>query len=570
MADLSIPDVVHKDYLKKNAAALEKSTKLTPTIVELHKAFDAIDLKMLDLSKVKVETDAAKAAKQMQDLTAQLGAKCIRPLQQMLAGPLKKVEDEANKALGDAKKAGCESAVRAIISALKPFRSQVNALIESTAEELEGLAKGVKKEPATKGDDAADKKKNEALNKQILRYNMMAKKAVRELRSGKLKSVPFVFAANKIKVPYKKGKDWTAKSLLHIHMKAGQSSRNILAKLIDLPSPVFAIGEIRCEDRKKLIFDCTKTPPANVKQLKDALLFQCGFAPALKVMKGSKVEGDEAGEGEDSGEAIPDIPEDDEDEASLVAAAPTAPTAKQPGTAKEPAGKGGEAAGNEEKADPKVAALKDQAKKQFTKRSDDIKKAVLAGDKKAKEVKALAIKVAEQIGEDGDGNQASELMNALDELLDTPSEVVTAAADAIGAAAANPELQQALRDLVTLRTRAVAGVTRVAELIRKAYQGDPQAAKAIEGANKVDGAKRLLTPAVETQIAALLNVADPARRASMASAARASVGKYRQEIASHDLLPDVDKNDFDPNMNVIAPYLAMLQRAETLLGNIKA
>jgi len=560
MADLSLPAVVDTRYLAKSAPEFEKS-KLADSIALVRKDFGSIDLKTLDLGGVE-PSDAKKvqeASKRVTDV--------VKLLQSLLAGPLKKVEDEANKALAEAKKAGKESTVRAILTALKPFRTEVNKLIDGAVEELEGLVKGVKKAPAVK--DPGDKKADNKPNKEVLRFNNLAKKAVRELRAGKVKSIPFFFAAHKIKTPYKKGKDWKEKSLVHMHLRAGPSSRTMLIKAIEFSSPVCAFGEVRCEDRKKLIFDC-KSPAANVKQLKDALLFQCGFAPPLKVVKGGKVEGDDAGEGEDSGEPIVDIPDDDEEGTVAVAAPPTA--AKKPSTANPPARQGGDAdvAADDDKAAANDEALKAQAKQRFAKRTEDIKKAITAGDRKAKEVRALTVKLGEETGKSGDGKRADELIQQLEELLDTPAEVVAAAADVIGAAAGSPELQTALRDLATLRTRAVTGVTRVADLIRRAYQGDPQAAKAIEGANKVDGAKRLLTPAVETQIAALLNVTDLARRATMASTARANVARYRESIASHELLPDVDKSEFDPNLNVIAPYLAMLQRAENLLGTIKA
>jgi hypothetical protein len=52
-----------------------------------------------------------------------------------------------------------------------------------------------------------------------------------------------------------------------------------------------------------------------VKQLKEALLFQCGFSPALQLRKGALVL-DEAGDGEDSGEDIPDAPDEDDEEAA--------------------------------------------------------------------------------------------------------------------------------------------------------------------------------------------------------------------------------------------------------------
>ena len=57
---------------------------------------------------------------------------------------------------------------------------------------------------------------------------------------------------------------------------------------------------------------------------------------------------------------------------------------------------------------------------------------------------------------------------------------------------------------------------------------------------------------------------------AMASQVRANVAKYRNGIAGHELLSDIDGSDFDKGLTVIKPYVEALARAEALLGNIKA
>ncbi len=563
MAELSLPATLSIEYLKKSASELSKSV-LAKNLEACESAFDAIKLKdrlkESDLSKVVLDDDPVKSAANVKDASEKIRASIVKPLQTWLAGPLKKVEDEANKSLGgEAKKAGKESTVKSILMSAKTFRTQTDRFLDEIGTDLEGLAKGIKKAPVKDEGDKKDAKPN----KELARYNNMARKAVRELRSGKIKTIPFFFAANKVKTAYKKGsKTWDNKSLLHIHAKAGPGSRTMLVKLTECPSPIFAYGEIRCEDRKKLIFDCTSAA-ANPKQIKDAMLFQCAWAPPFKVVKGGKVEGDEAGDGEDSGETIP---EDDEDGGDTAVATTAPVTARKPagsttGAADDDAGAAGDAADK---------ALKDKATERFKKRSAEIQKAMAVGDRKAKGVRELAVKVADAIGKSGSGKEADKLMTQLDELLATPASVVSAAADVIGAAADNPELQQMIGQLQTLRTRAVGGITRVAELIRKAYEGDPQAAKAVEGAKRVDASKNELKADVETQIATVLNTTDRASRARLAGQVRANVAKYRAGIAGHDLLSDVDGSDFDKNLTVIKPYVEALARAEALLGNIRA
>ena len=562
MADLTLPVAVDFVYLSKSARELEKSA-LATSLKDCTKAYEKVAkaIKDLDLSKVELPEKPAESTKFVQDLSGEVRNNIVKPLQAFLSGPLKKVEDEANKSLaGEAKKAGKESAVKGILAGAKSFRGQAGKFLDEIGTDLEGLAKGVKKAPAKDEGDKKDAKPN----KELVRYNNMARKALRELRAGKVKTIPFFFAAHKLKIAYKKGsKTWDNKSLLHIHAKAGPSSRTMLIKLTECPSPIFGFGEIRCEDRKKLIFDCT-SPAANPKQIKDAMLFQCGWAPPFKVVKGGKVEGDESGDGEDSGDSIPE----DDDEGGDTAVATAAPA-----TARKPAegattGKPAEAAGDA--ADAEDEALKKKAKDRFTKRSAEIQKAMAVGDRKAKGVRDLAMKVADEIGKSGTGKEADKLMAQLEELLATPASVVSAAADVIGAAADSPELQQLIGQLQTLRTRAVGGITRVAELIRKAYEGDPQAAKAVEGAKRVDASKNELKADVETQIATVLNTADKANRARLASQVRANVAKYRNGIAGHELLSDIDGSDFDKGLTVIKPYVEALARAEALLGNIKA
>jgi hypothetical protein len=562
MAVLTLPVAIDLAYLSKSARELEKSA-LAASLKECTRAFEKFEpeIKKLDLSKVELPEKPADSPKFVQDLSNDVRNNVVKPLQAFLSGPLKKVEDEANKALvGEAKKAGKETVVKGILAAIKPFRTQAGKLIDEIGTDLEGLAKGVKKAPAKDEGDKKDVKPN----KDLVRYNNLARKALRELRSGKIKTIPFYFAAHKLKTAFKKGsKTWDNKSLLHIHAKAGPSSRAMLVKLTECPSPIIGFGEIRCEDRKKLIFDCA-SPAANPKQIKDAMLFQCGWAPPFKVVKGGKVEGqEELGDGEDSGETLPE----DDDEGSDTAVATAAPaTSGQPAgtTTGDAGGKAGDAADAADK------ALKDKATDRFKKSSKEIQTAMAVGDRKAKGVRDLAMKVAEEIGKSGSGKEADKLMTQLDELLATPASVVTAAADVIGAAADSPELQQLIGQLQTLRTRAVGGVTRVAELIRKAYEGDPQAAKAVEGAKRVDASKNELKADVERQIATVLNTADKANRARLASQVRANVAKYRGTIAGHDLLGDIDGSDFDKNLKVIAPYVEALARAEALLGNIKA
>lgn len=569
---LSLPDSIDSGYWIRTATKdVEKLVNLKDPLDKVSKAVADINGKLKTLT-LEVDADNPNPTKAAESLAKDVEGGVIKAIEQMLSGPLKQLEQAADKAAPAVKKAGKESSLKSVTTSLKVFRGHAESYVAELRSNLKELIAGNK--PAAKS-AGGDKKKDEAIAKLTLRYNLIAKKSVRELRAGKVRSLPFVFAAHKKPVPYKKGaKEWPTRSVMHLHLKAGQSSRTMLAKIVD-SSPDFFMGEVRCEDRKKLIFDFTKSAVAPAKKLKDALLFQCGFAPPFKLIKGGKVEGDEGGDGEDNNEPIGNIPEEDDDtdmQASEVAAKTVA--AKKPAGGNEQEGAEGEAEDEaaQEAAFKKTKAEREALSKQFTGHTDAIQAAIkdVSNKDKGQAVRKLAIDLGKLLAPGGDLKEAATKLKELEDVLAGKATGTPAAKSAQAEAAfSSPELQAVLRDLATLRGRAVAGVTRVAELIRQAYQGDPQAAKAVEGARRVDASKNNLKADVEAQITTVLNTADKARRTALASQTRANVAKYRAEITGHDLLSDIDESDFDKNLKVIKPYVDALARAETLLGAVK-
>lgn len=571
---LSLPDSIDSGYWIRTATKdVEKLVNLKEPLDKVSKAVADINGKLKTLT-LEVDADNPNPTKAAESLAKDVEGGVIKAIEQMLSGPLKQLEQAADKAAPAVKKAGKESSLKSVTTSLKVFRGQAESYVSDLRSSLKDLIAGNK--PAAKS-AGGDKKKDEAIAKLTLRYNLIAKKSVRELRAGKVRSLPFVFAAHKKPVPYKKGaKEWPTRSVMHLHLKAGQSSRGMLAKIVD-SSPDFFMGEVRCEDRKKLIFDFTKSAVAPAKKLKDALLFQCGFAPPFKLIKGGKVEGDEGGDGEDNNEPIGNIPEEDDDtdvQTSEVAAKTVA--AKKPAGGNEQEGAESEAEDEDEAAQEaafkKTKAEREALSKQFTGHTDAIQAAIkdVSNKDKGQAVRKLAIDLGKLLAPGGDLKEAAAKLKELEDVLAGKATGTPAAKSAQAEAAfSSPELQAVLRDLATLRGRAVAGVTRVAELIRQAYQGDPQAAKAVEGAKRVDASKNNLKADVEAQITTVLNTADKARRTALASQTRANVAKYRAEITGHDLLSDIDESDFDKNLKVIKPYVDALARAETLLGAVK-
>lgn len=537
MPAIQLPDTLSNKYWSKSAGSdIEKSSKVGEVIKELERACDEIEPKALEVDGL----DNKEIPKRRERI-----ATMFKTLDK-IAALLKKLEAEANKTLPEAKKAGKESAVRAILSSAKAFNGEVGGFREEAGKVDETLAKGNLNaaKPAAK----ADPKVAAALKKQVDKLGAFSRKSIRELQSGKAKVIPFVFGACKEKEPFKAGKEWEKRCLIYLHPKATKASRSILQKLL-LPSPVWAIGEATCTDGKKITFNCTETPPANIKQLKDALKYQMkNYAPPLRVMKGNKVEGEEAGEGKD--DEVLDVDAGElEDDADIPVSATSAPTST-PATAPSKRADKEDNENDSAAANEKVLA---DLKKRLANRSQQIQQAILKGDKSGKELKDWTVALSAALKNGSNSDEAARLMKRIEDRLN----------DGGGAAEeVSDDLDKALKDLAQARKAAANGATRVAALIRKSYEGDPQAKKAAEGAARIEAAnQKLLATNVESTIQAQLRGADTRKRQQVAEV----VQRIRDAIEKNELLPDIDKSPFDPNLNVVAPYIATLKNVESML-----
>lgn len=537
MPAIQLPDTLSNKYWSKSAGSdIEKSSKVGEVIKELERACDEIEPKALEVDGL----DNKEIPKRRERI-----ATMFKTLDK-IAALLKKLEAEANKTLPEAKKAGKESAVRAILTSAKAFNGEVGGFREEAGKVDETLAKGNLNaaKPAAK----ADPKVAAALKKQVDKLGAFSRKSIRELQSGKAKVIPFVFGACKEKEPFKAGKEWEKRCLIYLHPKATKASRSILQKLL-LPSPVWAIGEATCTDGKKITFNCTETPPANIKQLKDALKYQMkNYAPPLRVMKGNKVEGEEAGEGKD--DEVLDVDAGElEDDADIPVSATSAPTST-PATAPSKRADKEDNENDSAAANEKVLA---DLKKRLANRSQQIQQAILKGDKSGKELKDWTVALSAALKNGSNADEAARLMKRIEDRLN----------DGGGAAEeVSDDLDKALKDLAQARKAAANGATRVAALIRKSYEGDPQAKKAAEGAARIEAAnQKLLATNVESTIQAQLRGADTRKRQQVAEV----VQRIRDAIEKNELLPDIDKSPFDPNLNVVAPYIATLKNVESML-----
>ena len=547
MSELSLPDVIDLQYWKKSAPALEKTTKVGVSITAVCTPFEKVkaNLKLLqNLSDVKPGEIA--------DRRESIEANVVKPLKALLSGPLSKLESEAKQATDEAKKAGKESAVKAILSAAKVFRSDVDETLVEAKDALDQLAKGAIKKPDA-GKDAGDDKKAAELKKKVLTHNSRVKKAVREVRSGKVSSYPFVFAQNKVKEPYKKGKEWGQKSLAHVGPKAIRSFKTQIAKLIGTEAFMFIFGEVSCKDGKKLVFNC-ETPMPVPKQLKDALLYQCGYSPTLQLRKGALVV-DEAGDGEDSGEPIGDIPDDDDDDTAATAA----PTA-----AKGADGKAGDGKSTGDASDAATESAKKDLKARFARRAAAIQAAVGGSDDRSKKIKTRAVALGKAM--DSNIEVAKRLMQEIEDLLDgkkvkDDEEADSDAAQPGVSADLVERIRKAGQSWAASSAQAEKGIDQVMLALNKMFTGDDRQAPKVKDALRT---LNNLKPKLKSDLGAKLEQAtkepNESRRASLIKEAAAAAAAVEKRIADDPLMGELDgaNNDVLPGVNIIGPMKAAI------------
>ncbi len=554
MSELSLPDVIDLQYWKKSAPALDKTTKVGASIDSVSKDFNKIDLKLLDLSGV----DAGDTAKRGEKIQTDV----VKPLEALLSGALSKLENEIKQVTEAAKKAGkeAESAVKAVASAAKIFRRNTEATIDEAKDTIKQAAKGMTKK-ADAGKDAGDDKKAAELKKKVLTHNSRVKKAVREVRSGKVSSYPFVFAQNKVKEPYKKGKEWGQKSLAHVGPKAIRSFKTQIAKLIGTEAFMFIFGEVSCKDGKKLVFNC-ETPMPTPKQLKDALLYQCGYSPTLQLRKGALVV-DEAGDGEDSGEPIGDIPDDDDDTATTAA----------PAAAKGADGKAGDGKSTGDASDAATASAQKDLKAQFAKRAAAIQAAIVVGDKKSKGIKTRAVALAKAIADSDKLKEAKRLMQEIEDLLDgkdvEDDEEPDGDAVQPGVSADLVErIRKASQSWAASSAQAEKGIDQVMLALNKMFNGDER-----QGPKVKDALRTLnnLKPKLKSDLGAKLEQAtkepNESRRASLIKEAAAAAAAVEKRIADDPLMGVLDgaDNDVLPGVNIIGPIKSAIGAIRALV-----
>jgi len=438
-----------------------------------------------------------------------------------IADAIKKNDAALKKAGGDAAKAAAAAAAAAADVASEVGKAGTSAVsaLKTLLAKFEAQEK--KDAAAAKGKEK-DKESDDEESASLPGHNSKVKSMMNKLKSGSMPPTLFAFAQNNVKVPYSKGKDWGEKSLMAVGPRAGKSFRTQFVKLLNTDKFKFFFGEIRFEtegkDKGKFIL-MFESPLPNSKQLKDALLYQCGgSSPKFQMRKNTGEVVDEAGEGEE---------EQAEESAEEIAA------------------KG---------SDP------------FKSRIDSLKKAIAAArGPVAAQAKAAFDKAVEFAGK-GDAAKAKPLIEWAEAQLKAagaaPAGATSeSAAQTAQAPAANGALRTAREGWSTARTAAVKGIKDLAEQIRREYGGEAEQKDAMDKAvSRLNALADQLSDALEKQIDDTIN------GRSSVSAAKQALTKVIDVVTKDDVMKTIDGNELIPSMTIVAPMRQSLASVARALG----
>jgi hypothetical protein len=572
MAQITYPDALtKKNWLDKVTPAGDKPTKVGDALADIAGQFAKLPRDLLDTAGLKSADDVKKRIDEIQ-------GKFVKAAQSIL-GALKSVESSAKNAAGtfknDAKAPkGAETAANAVMRAAGELKKDLEAAPQSALSELKGLLSKFeaqdKKEQAVAAKQAAKDKKDEEDedDEDISKHTGKGPAEFKNKVKSWLKT-----AFTKLKAPDAQplvctvGLAGAKPCAFFIAKSHGNREKNIMKEVAGATKSVKGIAYYLPKE-KTFVLEGKALPQGggNMRILKEWLKKEIKYSMSEK-LRLQKFPGD-ADAVVEEGDADAEVEQQD----VVARKSAEAAAANQP-AAKTAQGERGEPA--------KVDADKAwQAK--YGALNSKIQMAIKAGGKGGDEVRKRDEELKRLAKQQGVEKQANTLLKEIEAILVKLAELASARAggpaakkaesDAGGTesagAAPSPELQQALGQLTTLRARAESGVKRLAGLIRDAYARDAQSDQATKGATRVEQKVSLLSPAIETQISELLRITDPRQRATKARTVQGSTKSYRERLEKDDLLPDVDGSVFDSNLNVIKPYVAMLQRVEGLLGGL--
>ncbi|MBX3605041.1 MAG: hypothetical protein KF788_07210 [Piscinibacter sp.] len=528
----------HSDWTKK-VGPLDKGGAVAGQLKKLAGLFDDLPVKLLDAGGLD-STDAAK--ERAAQLDAQFGkaAKAASDLAKTVATQAKKCADEIKK---DPKAkaaatfaADAADAANALIKQIADAQNAAQAELKALASKLEAKDK----KPAVKKPDS-----------KLIARKSWVKRMVAQMKSGKVAETMFTFAQNKVKKPaFAKGKPWEHPSLLNVGPRATKSSRTDATKLMP-PADKFdfffgKVGFATDGKLKGVLVFKFESPLGAKAQIKDALMFMCGYVPRFALAKatGEVLEADD-GEGQDPGMTDEELLEAEGGDEVEVDEGETEET---------------------EAVEAGGATLQD-----FTKRLGELKptfQAGLAGPNADKIKQGVA-----KAGEMANKGQVTEALAMLKQLVALAGGGAAKASPQAGKAPEGAggvsitKLSKARLDWATVRGDALRGIEQLSRRIEDEFRNEAdQRAQVAEATKKLRGLATQLKDDLETQLDLVLNAADAAARTAQARAAKASLTEVLRMVVTDPLMKELDGNELMPDLQIVKPMQEKLREIAAALG----
>jgi hypothetical protein len=527
--NLDTPAALTIEAWNKQKAALAKdktlddkfsksAAKVTDAFKNLDKAHSAVHFSVLESKGVSTAAEAEAAIKELEaadkgDLKNLRGA---LKLAEAAADDFAAAVEKVRKTLQGASATVAVAAMAAAAAASKAgtaFEQSLDGAVDAAQREFKAiLAKAKSQKPAAAGAPGVPGKLNKQqllLKSRFITAMKLAKNPPPKLKLG------FAIAVGK------------TTSLCFIAKNCGTTHEKMLRAMFPKEDPPRVYrpkdGHVIWEQKKLTFVTDAAVPPGVVKKV--ALTMKNVFKlPVGLRIRNTKGEAEEA-----EGEEIPDS-----------------------------ALQGGD--------DPKAKAA---AGKEFANKLKSMQADILEGLKgpAAAEVKELMASVKAH-GSSQDFESAAEDLEDLEALLDnTPAAAVGASDEAAASGLSVRQLGTARLEWIQTRDMAIGEITRLRNAIAESFRGETaQLPQVREAVVRLEHLKAMLKTDLDDRLDKALSENDPARRAQLATAAKASLAHLRSVLKEDKLMQHLDANEILPDMHVVAPMQARLSAIEAALG----
>jgi hypothetical protein len=521
------------DWSKK-VGSLDKNGAVANQLKTLNKQYDEVPFQLL-------ETDGLDSVQQVKERIGQIegqfskAAKAASEQAKAIAVQAKKSEAEFRKDAQAPKTAA--PAAAAVAQAAADLVKELGAAADSALAALKSMLG--KLEAQEKKDQLAAKKDEKESDEEDAE-DLAAHKDEKKFRD-KVKAT-ILSALKKVKgegAPPAKftiavlGKTWG----VYLAKTAGESEKKIAMRLAGLTSGFkHCKGTVHWDPKAKVwVFEGVNVPLGRANATAMALCLKplIGFAPRVRLQKPGEI-------GEDSEGGDPD-PDEREQLAQETKAGPGGPAGVDP-------------------------------VKAFTARLSAImpkvKASVAAGGSSADQVKSAVAKAGELAGR-GDATKAHALLDQVEKMLAARSPAEPAAAAAAGAAGSLSlvKLGTARLAWATVREQALRGIEELVKRIEQEYRDEADQRAQVQAATaRLRSLAGNLKSDLETQLDAVLNEHDAARRAALMRTAKSALTNVLTVVAQDPLMKELDGNELMPEMQIVKPMQERLREIAAALG----